>query len=310
MSSDTLRTPTAKRTSRQSTPGSASRKVPHCTKCKRPRAGHPRQGCPYVDSPAKATSPDEEADDPELAEAIQSLRIDAADGEDTPPEVDAPAGRSSSNRRASGRPSASPAPSLKSLDTISSDLVNGLLEPGIMDDKKTTPKDLEKVVAGWQETLNTPRKATKKRLSMTPGESPSSQRKPIGKIQDETPSFRGPKPLSRSMSVEERNVFLDQLGEASKAPPVSTYLLSMADIPNILESAKGRGFHTRVVRSDQDKDEGWLIVGRDEGAVVKLCNGLKEDIGGKGRRTSDVLGAAAGGAVVGAVATFTGLAFS
>ncbi|KAF8231411.1 hypothetical protein L208DRAFT_996994, partial [Tricholoma matsutake] len=29
------------------------RKVPQCSKCKRPKQGHPRSGCPYVDSPLK-----------------------------------------------------------------------------------------------------------------------------------------------------------------------------------------------------------------------------------------------------------------
>ncbi|KAH9077057.1 hypothetical protein EDB83DRAFT_1669174 [Lactarius deliciosus] len=33
------------------TPTKSPRKVPHCTKCQRPRAGHPRQGCPYTNSP-------------------------------------------------------------------------------------------------------------------------------------------------------------------------------------------------------------------------------------------------------------------
>jgi hypothetical protein len=39
------------RTGVQTTPTKSPRKVPRCTKCQRPRAGHPRQGCPYTQSP-------------------------------------------------------------------------------------------------------------------------------------------------------------------------------------------------------------------------------------------------------------------
>ncbi|KAG9317714.1 hypothetical protein JVU11DRAFT_1928 [Chiua virens] len=38
-----------------STEGS-TRRTPHCTKCHRPRAGHPRSGCPYVDA-SESTPP-------------------------------------------------------------------------------------------------------------------------------------------------------------------------------------------------------------------------------------------------------------
>jgi len=38
----------------ETTPTKSPRKVPHCTKCQRPRAGHPRQGCPYTQSPRHA----------------------------------------------------------------------------------------------------------------------------------------------------------------------------------------------------------------------------------------------------------------
>ncbi|TFY63147.1 hypothetical protein EVG20_g6437, partial [Dentipellis fragilis] len=83
-------TPVAKKITPNTTPKSSTRKVPHCTKCHRPRAGHPRQGCPYADadSPPPATQPNEAA---AISDALGSLHIEqegttarAAPGTPTP----------------------------------------------------------------------------------------------------------------------------------------------------------------------------------------------------------------------------------
>jgi hypothetical protein len=57
--SPTLRSNTTSpgRTGIKTTPTKSPRKVPHCTKCQRPRAGHPRQGCPFNESPHSGIQP-------------------------------------------------------------------------------------------------------------------------------------------------------------------------------------------------------------------------------------------------------------
>lgn len=128
----------------------------------------------------------------------------------------------------------------------------------------------------------------------------------------------------RSMSVEEREGFLTELNKYSKAPPACVYVLPMPDIPTIKQSAEKVGFHACVVdptirNATNDVTDGWLILGRDIGAVKALNAELesKKCQGSNGNgRTSErdkgtgALRAVAGGAVVGAVATWTGLAFS
>jgi hypothetical protein len=55
----------------ETTPTKSPRKVPHCTKCQRPRAGHPRQGCPYTQSPRHAAQPVNQ----DLSASMDSLAI-------------------------------------------------------------------------------------------------------------------------------------------------------------------------------------------------------------------------------------------
>jgi hypothetical protein len=112
------------------------------------------------------------------------------------------------------------------------------------------------------------------------------------------------------LSQDERNAFLNGLAESAHAPPASAFIIPMNEIYQIQRSAAKVGFHSRVVAGDEDAN-GWLILGSDNRAVQLLFeefNGQKKLR--KQSRASGALRAAAGGAVVGAVATFTGLAFS
>lgn len=49
-----------------------SRRAPHCSKCHRPRAGHPRKGCPYVSSTTSDAAQTQEFD---LSRTLQSMTI-------------------------------------------------------------------------------------------------------------------------------------------------------------------------------------------------------------------------------------------
>lgn len=129
-------------------------------------------------------------------------------------------------------------------------------------------------------------------------------------IQEDVLSTRATIPLVRSLSVEERKAFLDGIAEISKAPPATVYVLPMNDMLIVQQSAMKLGFCTRVVAPTKGSQEvdGLLIIGKDSLAVEKLFGRLARDVKkGMGMRA---VNAAAGGAVVGAVATFTGLAFA
>ncbi len=110
-------------------------------------------------------------------------------------------------------------------------------------------------------------------------------------------------PLARCMSMEERTAFLDGLTELSHAPPATVYAIHTQELRHIAESARRLGFHTGTVLPES-AEEGLLILGRDSVAVENLLSKLSPDPQQSGIR------AMAGGAVAGAVATFTGLALS
>lgn len=110
-------------------------------------------------------------------------------------------------------------------------------------------------------------------------------------------------PLARCMSMEERTSFLDGLAELSRAPPATVYAIHAYELPHIAESATRLGFHIGTMLSES-AEEGLLILGRDSAAVENLLSKLSRDSQQSGIR------AMAGGAVAGAVATFTGLALA
>ena len=115
-----------------------------------------------------------------------------------------------------------------------------------------------------------------------------------------------PPPLARSMSVEERTVFLDGLSELSRGPPATVYSIHVLELQHMVESATKLGFHTGVVLPKTGpREEGLLILGRDPRAVEDLAARLSQE----GPKQSGVR-AIAGGVVAGAVATFTGLALA
>lgn len=130
-----------------------TRKAPQCSICKRPRAGHPRSGCPYANSPATENSG--EAATSQLSDAMGSMVIASP----LPLERDEDKKAYIRNRR---RKSATPggvppSASLLSLSTDSHDIIQRLCQPGILN----TPRDEYGPAAGgkptriirWQETV-------------------------------------------------------------------------------------------------------------------------------------------------------------
>ena len=300
-------TTTHGRTGVETTPTKSPRKVPHCTKCQRPRAGHPRQGCPYIPSPDSRVQPNHL----DITASMSSLAI-------------SPTKSKLGERRR--RPPAQEM-SLASLSTESSHILHRLLEPentrdrlSFLDKNVDTSHSSEfhrnpgsskllfkdgKIMPG---TLVTPHPSFV--TEVPPSEDiPQSD----GDQLDSKASVIMPllgvaaAPLARSMSMEERMTFLDGLAELSRGPPAAVYAIHVRELQQIAESAAKLGFHTGTVPPKTCfEQEGLLILGRDFGAVKDLLARLSGD----GAPQSSSVRAMAGGAIAGAVATFTGLALA
>ncbi|EAU84460.2 hypothetical protein CC1G_01456 [Coprinopsis cinerea okayama7 len=142
-------------------------------------------------------------------------------------------------------------------------------------------------------------------------------------------SQRKTKPLSRTMSMEQRQLFISRLG-AAYAEKATIYVVPKADVHVIADTARDTGFIASVVTNEvEGDDQSLLVIGRDEEEVEKLLarvqqaerNKVTEKMTSassssadyapeKPRSSTSALKAAAGGAVVGAVGAWAGLAFS
>lgn len=329
------------------TPTSTPRKAPQCAQCGRPRAGHPRQGCPYAAATAKDSRPPEEAN---ITDALGSMKIQTSPPpRDTPDTTDPweledfkDAVRQRRRRESAQKAAIVPSESIASISTSSSEILNMLvhdIDAGDEDDK------FMKKVVKWQDVLSTPkakpRKSRTKERTMPctfPGTAPSvasvvphptvteppvtpkpeETKEPVldSSAVDEVPPSPtpSPKPLTRSMSSLQRNSFIDSLNTRYKQ--TTAYLLPKSDITEIEAAALKHGLHTRRVTSvESENEEQVLVVGQDPAdtqkfyATIEGQAKLLADNAADERRSSG-LKAVAGAAVVGAVATFTGLAFS
>lgn len=214
---------------------------------------------------------------------------------------------------------------LASLSTESSDVLNRLLEP---ENKRDPLSFLNKVDASRS---SEPRKGSRSSNSpfqdgkIMPGTLITPRPSFLTEVppSEEMPQFYDPldskasiimptrsvaaTPLARTMSMEERTAFLDGLSELSRGPPATVYAVQAHELQQIAESAAKLGFHTGTVLPKVGSgEEGLLILGRDFGAVKDLLARLSGD----GAPQQSGIRAMAGGAVAGAVATFTGLALA
>ena len=288
----------------ETTPTKSPRKTPQCSKCQRPRAGHPRQGCPYTPSPNSRA---------------QQIHLDVTASMDSL-EISPTKTKLGERRR---RPPAVEM-SLASLSTDSSDILNRLLEPentrnplSFLDknvdpsyspafhrNPSTSTKPLFKEGRIMPGTLITPQPSFSTEMPPTQ-ETPHSDGNFDSKtsIVSRSQSSAAAPLFARCMSMEERTAFLDGLAELSRAPPATVYAIHARELPRIAESATRLGFHTGTMLSESS-EEGLLILGRDSAAVENVLSKLSRDSQQSGIR------AMAGGAVAGAVATFTGLALA
>ncbi|KAN0097200.1 hypothetical protein V8E55_001646 [Tylopilus felleus] len=333
-------------------PSAGTRRTPHCTKCHRPRAGHPRSGCPYVDasdsspaSPSAKAAPIAPSVEDGISQELSSLHIVSPTEERR--RASMPRTGNNLHRRLSVRFALVPEQTLASITPTDAQLVEQLLQPGMMSDV-VSPQDKVAHVLEWRKTLDDANPLDVKEEPMEVKAEPTSndtaaplsRRMPctlftptasqtttvpatdqgIGGSalsMNETvyllPDFDDGKtrPLSRSMSFEQRSLFLQQLTRSSNMAPATLLSLPTVDLANVQSDAEKVGFHVRVLPSGEENNK-WVVLGAEEEAVGLLANKFLEEekrstrVKGKGGK----LTAVAGGVVFGAVATWTGLAFS
>lgn len=125
-----------------SAPQSTPRQPPRCKTCHLPRKGHPRQGC-NVDSPEGASP-----SSPQVAEDIEDdfkyLHIEA----------DVKIREPRRPRRSSVKPTPLTQPSLASLGSDSSEILNGLLQPGMMDSNLDVDEEDRRAHAERMKNIN------------------------------------------------------------------------------------------------------------------------------------------------------------
>ena len=338
-------------------PSTGTRRTPHCTKCHRPRAGHPRSGCPYVDASDPSLASPSATMHVSSAAQIASSADDGLSGElsslhiVSPTEeirrASMPHTENEPRRRLSVRFALVPKQTLASLSPTDTHLVEQLLQPGMMSDV-VSPQDRVAHVLEWRKTLDDADPLDVKEVPVevkVEDELPSNDTtRPLSRIMpctlftptpsltttepvtdqgiggsalnmNETvyllPDVKGARPLSRSMSFEQRSLFLQQLNRSSSTAPATLVSLPTADLNNVRSHAEKVGFHVRVLPGGEDNNK-WVVLGTEQEAIDLLAEKFleeeKKNKRAKGR--GGKLTAVAGGVVFGAVATWTGLAFS
>ncbi|KDR84117.1 hypothetical protein GALMADRAFT_236786 [Galerina marginata CBS 339.88] len=334
------------------TPSATPRKAPQCSKCKRPRAGHPRSGCPYMDSPSKENKKNQNALEGHLSVALESMAITSPSrvverDEETKAFI-------RNRRRMSAQPPLGPSESLLSLTSSSNEIIARLTQPGMFD---ATSDDHNEVgimqrsrIVRWQETVAaSPVKAMKRSnnaartlmpgtlIPPTPETSFASSHDPvptkeeivsaecseasesmeIDNVSTVTPSTatRRAKPLTRTMSAMERDIFVSKLSDEACA---SIYIIPKVDVADIVAKAISLKFFTHIGLCDDDDDsQALVILGRDQHGVDALLRRMENENrkppfnkSNSPAKEPSTLKTAAGALVVGAVTTWAGLAFS
>jgi hypothetical protein len=313
-------TPTPKSTNTSRT--SSGRKIPRCTKCGKPRAGHPRQGCPYADTPStssrtasgqprrqQAADNHESDSDNVITDAIARLRLNPKDKVSSVRVRLSPSPRrnlKSTRDSVQGTKADSPIPlgedgrkaryrrqSAKkleyhlTLESLGADVGN------LLDDIAT--QDVERIGS----------------LSEEEDDDPTDVDEPV---QERTST-----PVAPASSLD-RAAFLAALKDLSPAPPATVYVLAASEVEQTCDDANAKGLATYIVSGtiresspmSTNQEHIQVVIGKDSVAVTELGKALEPDAGYQnakdGKRRVSVGAVAAGAAVVGAVATFAGLA--
>lgn len=295
----------------------------------------------------------------DIVDELSSLHIVNPNDERSPLSTETPTQSKNLKRRLSVRFALLPAGSLASLSTTSSEIVERLLQPGMMSNTSDDDDDgagdaggdgdRQRAIMQWKRTLASPESLPEgalelsSRTSNEPGPYASSRassgtglsRRMPCTLRTPTPSLVSteplsshptrdsvdmnktvfldseikPDPLARTMSADERSLFLDNLTQSSGAAPAMLFSVPLIDLKAVQYDAEKLGFSVRILPNGSSREHRWVILAKEGDAAEFLEQRLTEEEE-KGRKVKGSLGVAAGGALVGAVATFTGLAFS
>lgn len=262
--------------------------------------GHKRDQC-FTQTTPRAETMDKSDD---LARVLKNLHIQSGNEETRTPTKATP------KKQTPAAPARTE--TLLSLSSDDKAELDGLSKAGMMkdesvdDDIGTIKADIQR----WLETgpLSPSRLSNRfKQSSVSPRDSadsnPSLTTSRYGSVASTA------KPLGRTSSLEEREVFLNILAEKSKKPVASVFTISMCDIHELEENAKKHRFHARVIApkyADGTTGDGWLVIGREANSVDHLFDEVARDVKGGMRSTVGTLGSGA----VGAAAAWLYLAFS
>ena len=254
-------------------PVSPNKNTRHCTKCGRPTLGHPKGRCPQDVPPAHAASP---------AKTKMQLRGNPQRVQPIPAEVE-----QAERRR---RRSSIPAPitnvaQLPSLTTTGKEVLERLLQPGIMDDDMTEDEDRNRAnVLRWLDNIVGPEESDD---ALRPTNTATSSRSP-------TSPTRSSRPLSSSSNVPIQATNTTNAPAQLKAQASLPQIVKdkaahaiVVDVDSILDTMKqleGKGFQTRALWPPKNTRvrEGWLVIGRDRATVDALVNRMMSGLSGQG----------------------------
>ncbi|KAI0939907.1 hypothetical protein AcV5_001153 [Taiwanofungus camphoratus] len=285
------RTAKAKRTITSKSP-TTPRKSPCCKTCGRPRAGHQRSGCPYVNSPILPSIPKPKHQERGLADALGALNIDP----DTAPADDNEISSSLKVKRII---------TLPSFSTDSKEVLNQLIRPGMMTDGPID-QDTQESVDRWRSSLVTPAKSKSRASPSVVPITGGQETRPTSPVHPQD-RLSAPQHVSRSLGTEQKENFVAGLKETARV-----YEVAVDQVLGLKETAKKFGFHVQVLmpaKSSKGKPRfGLLVLGRDRKAVDELfvrCRDERKD----GHCARGLVAAGGAGAVMGALSTWTGLAY-
>ncbi|CCL98244.1 uncharacterized protein FIBRA_00238 [Fibroporia radiculosa] len=255
------------------------RKAHCCQHCRRPRLNHPRSGCPFVDPPIPAFD-HRSSCDPELAGVFEGLKLESpADG-----------------KKRRGR---RPVPSKPQAQ----DEIRTTHTPAAMSSREPTPETT---------TAATSASASPDDGSTTRPATPSPER-PRRALRSRR--------LVPSLSQQEQQIFLDHVKQTA-AGYVTIIKYSVDGVSDILEGARKVGLRCEtipIIGELAHGDTALVVLGRDEG-VVKAIGTLgkdeKEAMGTAMEKEVErgkypaLVTAYGAGALSGALAAWTGLAFA
>ncbi|KAF5371260.1 hypothetical protein D9758_004147 [Tetrapyrgos nigripes] len=312
---------------------STPRKAPHCSQCGQPKLGHPRSGCPT------ARNGDDDANDSGTGSGTESVTSEEVDEAtqalgsmvlDATPNADSKSkGNTQTPTRRGRRSLGGQANTRRQVKFEMEDTKQAIRERRKEERAReaaaeiVSVESLSSIASSESEVLNLlgfneqEDKGKKLRLSRTmPGtmirpfdsfvstvaieemrEETKKETVEDTDVPEEVEEEVATRPLGRTLSVQERATFMGEL-ETMSSERTRLYVLTDQDLLQVQRKTPKRGTYTKLV--DFGKDKKLMIVGRDGKEVDELYEKVS-------KRKGSGFGT---GLMVGAAATFGGLAFA